>query len=108
MEKPAFADLKILCGDYSFSVHRCIVVSQCAYFADACRNNAIAIPPTNGSGSEVVKLDMGSEDPVALRSMLRFFYTGVLEVPLDHLMILGGPAAPSIEVLRKVYKLAVK
>ena len=51
---------------------------------------------------------MDDEDPDALRSMLKYFYTGRLSVPMDNILILGGPATPSIDVLLKVYKLACK
>lgn len=40
--------------------------------------------------------------------MLQYFYTAKLSVPLDNLLILGGPAIPSLDILLKVYKLATK
>ena len=51
---------------------------------------------------------MHAGDPVALRSMLKYFYTGSVSVPTDNLLILGGPEMRSIDILLKVYKLACK
>ena len=51
---------------------------------------------------------MHADDPVALRSILQYFYTGKLSVPLNNLLILGGPEIPSIDILIKVYRLSFK
>ena len=51
---------------------------------------------------------MDDDDPDALRSMLKYLYTGKLSVPTDNLLILGGPTMPSIDILLQVYRLACK
>ncbi|KAK3718859.1 hypothetical protein LTR37_004775 [Vermiconidia calcicola] len=97
----AFTDLIISSGAYSFPLHRCILSTQSPFFAHACRQNLQ--PSAKG-----LTLAMDSDDPIALHSMLQYFYTAKLSVPLDNLLILGGPAIPSLDILLKVYKLATK
>lgn len=63
------------------------------------------MPTPSSKGST---LDMSSEDPVAVRAMLQYLYTGTLEVPFDKILVLDGPDIPSISTLREVYRLATK
>jgi hypothetical protein len=97
----AFTDITIVCGNHQFPLHRCVLSTQCDFFAHACRHAYISTP--NGD-----ILEMDSENPTALRAMFQYFYTGELEVPLESLLLLGGAETPSIETLLEVYKLACK
>ena len=95
-----FADVSIACRAYEFPVHRCILACQSTCFKDAF----LAMERNNTENT----LQMHDEDPDALCAVLRYFYTGEVNVPYKNLIVLHGPEMPSIDVLRKVHVLAIK
>ena len=95
-----FADVSIACRAYEFPIHRCILACQSTCFKDAF----LAMERNNTEKT----LQMHNEDPDTLRTVLRYFYAGEVNVPYDNLIVLRGPEMPSIDILRKVHVLAIK
>ncbi|CAG8175885.1 unnamed protein product [Penicillium salamii] len=64
---PKYKDLTILCSDQVFSVHKCIVCTQSAFFAMACDGEF----QQEASTGQVVL----HEDPALVRGMIEYLYT---------------------------------
>ncbi|KAH9995351.1 BTB/POZ protein [Xylariaceae sp. FL0662B] len=76
-----FSDVKVICGDQTWSLHRSVICPRCSYFAKAFTGHFME--------AKTREITIREQDPVGVNWIIAFIYTGKASPDLEAL--LGDP-----------------